>query len=75
MKGKIHFMGIDVQKKVRLSQFELLKKFNELLRQIAYWSLDIHGNPFGPVSAVWATVAVAVLLVAGSMLLYRRLEL
>ena len=35
----------------------------------------IHGNPFDPVSAVWATAAVAALFVAGSMLLYRRLEL
>jgi hypothetical protein len=35
----------------------------------------IHGNPFDPVSAVWATAAVSLVLVLGSMLLYRRLEL
>ncbi len=35
----------------------------------------IHGNPFDPASAVWATAATAVVFVAGAMLLYRRLEL
>ncbi|MCL1692513.1 MAG: ABC transporter permease [Actinomycetia bacterium] len=35
----------------------------------------INGNAFDPVSAVWATVAVVALLVAGSMVFYRRLEL
>ena len=35
----------------------------------------IHGNPFDPVSAVWATAAAAILFVGGAMLLYRRLEL
>jgi ABC-type transport system involved in multi-copper enzyme maturation permease subunit len=35
----------------------------------------ISGNPFDPVSAVWATAVASVLLVAGAMLLYRRLEL
>ncbi len=35
----------------------------------------IHGNPFGPVSAVWATAAVSLAFVGVAMLLYRRLEL
>ena len=36
---------------------------------------DVHGNPFGPVSAVWATVAASLAFVGVAMLLYRRLEL
>lgn len=35
----------------------------------------IHGNPFDPVSAVWATVAASLVFVGAAMLLYRRLEL
>jgi hypothetical protein len=35
----------------------------------------IHGNPFDPASAVWATAAAAAVFVVGAMLLYRRLEL
>ena len=35
----------------------------------------IHGNPFGSVSAVWATAAVSLAFVGVAMLLYRRLEL
>jgi len=35
----------------------------------------VHGNPFDPVSAVWATAALSLMFVGGAMLFYRRFDL